>query len=50
MVLKMDENQKIKFSFVEPTLKKLKKKNQTINQKRRCKVAFLKILITIMFI
>ena len=36
MALKMVENQNIKFSFLEPTLKKLEKKNQTTNQKIKC--------------
>lgn len=50
IILNNVENQKIKFSFVEPTLKKLEKKNQTTTQKRRCKKAFFKILIIILVI
>jgi hypothetical protein len=50
MVLKMVENQNIKFSFSEPTLKKLEKKNQTTNQKTRCKGSFFKIFNTNLFI
>lgn len=50
MALKIVENQKIKFSFFEPTLKKLKKKTQTTNQKIRCKETFFKIFNTDLFI
>ena len=46
----MLENQNIKFSFLEPTLKKLEKKNQTTIQKRRCKESFFKIFNTALFI
>lgn len=39
-VLKMVENQKIKLLLAEPTLKKVKKKNQTPTQNKRCKGTF----------
>lgn len=50
ITLKILENQKIKFSLLEPTLKKSEKKNHTANQKKICIELFFTISILVLFI